>query len=58
MGMDMSPTEVNVVVWEKGTRVNEVETRVKGKLKVVIDEDPIITDDQMGNDDVGSSINN
>ena len=58
MGMDISPAEVNVVVWKKGTRVNEVETRVKGKLKVVIDEDPIITDDQMGNDDVGSSTNN
>lgn len=49
--MDISPAEANVVVWEKGTRV-------KGKLKVVIDEDLIITDDWMGNDDVSSSTNN
>ena len=58
-GMDISPAEANVVVQEKGTRVNkvetrvnEVETRVKGKSKVAINED------QMGNDDVGSSTNN
>ena len=50
--MDISPAEENVVVQEKRTRVNEVETRVKGKSIVAID-------DQMGNDDdVGSSTNN
>ena len=56
--MDISLAEANVVVQEKGTRVNKVETRVKGKLKVVINEDPIVSDDWMGNDDVGFSTNN
>ena len=70
--MDISPAEANVVVWAKGTKVNEVEvrvnnvemrvnevgTRVKGKSKVVIDENPMISDGQLGNDDVSSSTNN
>ena len=70
--MDISPAEVNVVVWEKGTRVNEVGTRVnkvetrvdkvgtraKGKSRVVIDDDLMIGNNLMGNNDIGSSMNN
>ena len=54
--------EVGTKVNEVGARANKVETRVnkvgtraKGKSRVVIDDDPMIGDDWMGNNDVGSS---
>ena len=47
--------EVGARVNEVETRVNEVGTRAKGKSRVVIDDDPMIGDDWMGNNDVGSS---